>query len=57
MRPLTSAFQEFLHELFKGSWIRKESGHLMEVVRRHHDVLRVPHDIDHLWQLQTNNHE
>lgn len=52
MKPLTFALQEFGHELIKGSWIREESSHLVEVVWRHHDVLRVPHDIDHLWQLQ-----
>lgn len=32
MRPLTFAFQEFLHELIKGSWIQEERGHLVEVV-------------------------
>lgn len=53
MWPLTSALQEFVHELFKCSWILQESSHLVEVVRGHHDIFGVPHDIDHLWQRDT----
>lgn len=52
MTPLTFALQECGHELIEGSRILKESSHLVEVVWRHHDILRVPHDIDNLRQVQ-----
>lgn len=51
MKHLTFALQEFVHELIKSPWIWKEWSHLVEVVWRHNDILWVPHDIDHLWQL------
>lgn len=51
MKCLTSALQECGHELVKCSWILEECSHLVEVVWRHQNILWVPHDIDHLWQI------
>lgn len=54
---MTFALQECGHKFIKCSWILEECSHLVEVVWRHQNILRVSHDIDHLRRLQILIHQ
>lgn len=56
MIKLTCAFQEMWYKLRKRAEVRKESGHLVEVIEGHGHVFGVPAHIDDLRRDASGRH-
>lgn len=52
IKYMTFALQESGHKFVECSWILEKCSHLVEIVWRHQNVLRVSHDVDYLRQLE-----